>query len=73
MTNTELRIEMWPINQPRPYESNPRVNDKAVDAVAASISFAGDLQLPDRGRARETRKIYEPREHTPVECEVPFH
>ncbi|HBJ38540.1 MAG TPA: chromosome partitioning protein ParB, partial [Planctomycetaceae bacterium] len=35
---------MWPITQPRPYESNPRVNDKAVDAVAASIKEYGFSQ-----------------------------
>lgn len=29
------------INQLKPYENNPRINDKAVDAVAASIKEFG--------------------------------
>ncbi len=34
-----LQIEMWTLDRVRPYENNPRNNDKAVDAVAASIKF----------------------------------
>ncbi len=37
MTTTALQIEMWTLDRVRPYENNPRNNDKAVDAVAASI------------------------------------
>ncbi len=37
MTTTALQIEMWTLDRIRPYENNPRNNDKAVDAVAASI------------------------------------
>jgi len=36
-----LQIEFWPIGQVREYERNPRVNDGAVDAVAASIKEFG--------------------------------
>ncbi len=36
MTTTALQIEMWTLDRVRPYENNPRNNDKAVDAVAAS-------------------------------------
>ena len=32
-----MHIEMRPITDIRPYENNPRQNDAAVDAVAASI------------------------------------
>ena len=36
MTTTALQIEMWTLDRVRPYENNPRNNDKAVDAVAAA-------------------------------------
>ncbi|MCL2000835.1 MAG: DNA modification methylase [Planctomycetes bacterium] len=36
-----LQIEMRPLDQIRPYPGNPRVNDKAVDAVAKSIHAYG--------------------------------
>jgi DNA modification methylase len=36
-----MKIEMWPIGRVTPYEKNPRVNDGAVDAVAASIREFG--------------------------------
>jgi len=32
-----MQIEMRPIGSIRPYDNNPRLNDPAVDAVAASI------------------------------------
>jgi DNA modification methylase len=32
-----MHIELRPIGTIRPYENNPRINDQAVDAVAASI------------------------------------
>ena len=32
-----MRIETWNIDRVKPYDQNPRVNDGAVDAVAASI------------------------------------
>lgn len=41
MTTIALQIEMWPLDRVRPYEKNPRNNDKAVDAVAASIKEFG--------------------------------
>src|SRR5262249_10854253 len=37
-------IEMRPIASIRPYDNNPRVNDAAVDAVAASIKEFGFRQ-----------------------------
>ena len=36
-----MNIEMWPIERVKPYERNPRVNDDAVAAVAASIREFG--------------------------------
>jgi DNA modification methylase len=36
-----MLVEMRPITSSRPYENNPRVNDAAVDAVAASIRAFG--------------------------------
>ena len=44
MTTTALQIEMWTLDRVRPYENNPRNNDKAVDAVAASIKEFGFSQ-----------------------------
>lgn len=35
------RVEMWPIDRPKPYERNPRRNDNAVEKVAASIREFG--------------------------------
>ena len=39
-----MNIEMRPITSIRPYENNPRLNDAAVDAVAASIQKFGFRQ-----------------------------
>jgi DNA modification methylase len=39
-----MQIEMWPLTAIRLYENNPRVNDPAVDAVAASIREFGFRQ-----------------------------
>src|SRR5580658_4275632 len=36
-----LRIEYWPIERLKPYERNPRDNDKAVDRIRASIREYG--------------------------------
>lgn len=36
-----MKVEMWPIGKVKPYEKNPRKNDKAVDAVAESIKQFG--------------------------------
>jgi ParB-like chromosome segregation protein Spo0J len=44
MTTTALQIEMWTLDRVRSYENNPRNNDKAVDAVAASIKEFGFSQ-----------------------------
>jgi hypothetical protein len=44
MITTALQIEMWPLDRVRPYEHNPRDNDGAVDAVAASIKEYGFAQ-----------------------------
>lgn len=44
MTTTALQIEMWTLDRVRPYENNPRNNEKAVDAVAASIKEFGFSQ-----------------------------
>src|SRR6516164_7543655 len=39
-----MQVEMRPITAVRPYENNPRHNDAAVDAVAASIREYGFRQ-----------------------------
>ena len=39
-----MQIEMWTLDRVRPYENNPRINDDAVDAVAASIREFGFAQ-----------------------------
>src|SRR6267378_5296243 len=39
-----MQIEMRPLSEIRPYENNPRVNEAAVDAVAASIREFGFRQ-----------------------------
>jgi DNA modification methylase len=44
MSTMTLQIEMWPLDRVRPYENNPRNNDDAVDAVAASIKEFGFTQ-----------------------------
>ncbi len=44
MQTATLTIEMWTIDRVRPYENNPRNNDDAVDAVAASIKEFGFAQ-----------------------------
>src|SRR4051812_47203634 len=36
-----LRIEYWPIDRLKPYERNPRKNDKAVSRMRASIREFG--------------------------------
>jgi DNA modification methylase len=39
-----MLVEMKPISSIRPYENNPRINDAAIDAVAASIKEFGFRQ-----------------------------
>src|SRR5688572_13891928 len=39
-----MLIELRPIDSIRPYEQNPRVNDDAIDAVAASLKEFGFRQ-----------------------------
>jgi ParB-like chromosome segregation protein Spo0J len=39
-----MYVEDWPIARIRPYDNNPRLNDAAVDAVAASIKEFGFRQ-----------------------------
>src|SRR5580692_13176308 len=39
-----MHVEERPIDSIRPYENNPRVNDAAVDAVAASVKEFGFRQ-----------------------------
>ena len=36
-----MKVEQWQLTQLRPYEHNPRLNDEAVDVVAASIREFG--------------------------------
>src|SRR5262245_30926987 len=39
-----MQIEMRPLADIKPYDNNPRINDPAVDAVAASIKEFGFRQ-----------------------------
>jgi DNA modification methylase len=39
-----MKVELRPISQIQPYSQNPRLNDRAVDAVAASIRAFGFRQ-----------------------------
>ena len=39
-----MKIELWPVWRVKPYPNNPRVNDDAVDAVAASLREFGFRQ-----------------------------
>ncbi|MCK4626274.1 MAG: ParB N-terminal domain-containing protein [Phycisphaerae bacterium] len=39
-----MDVKLWNINDLRPYEGNPRINDSAVDAVAASLREFGFRQ-----------------------------
>lgn len=39
-----MKIELWPLSRLRPYANNPRINDGAVQAVAASIREFGFRQ-----------------------------
>lgn len=39
-----MKVEMWALDRIKPYEKNPRINDKAVDAVAKSIQSYGIRQ-----------------------------
>src|SRR5262245_29697787 len=40
----DMKIELWPISRIKPYAQNPRINDSAVDAVAASLREFGFRQ-----------------------------
>src|SRR5579872_4756415 len=47
-----MHVEMRPLDSIRPYENNPRLNDAAVDAVAASIkefSFRQPIVVDEEG------------------------
>lgn len=47
-----MKIELYPLTRIRPYENNPRHNDEAMDAVAASIrefGFRQPLVIDDEG------------------------
>lgn len=39
-----MKIELWKITDVTPYPGNPRLNDDAVDAVAASLREFGFRQ-----------------------------
>ena len=39
-----MKIEVWKITDVTPYPGNPRINDDAVDAVAASLKEFGFRQ-----------------------------
>src|SRR5262245_52019414 len=39
-----MHVELWPISRLQPSENNPRDNDAAVDAVAASLRAFGFRQ-----------------------------
>ena len=39
-----MKVEQWKIDRIKPYENNPRRNDRAVDAVAKSLMEFGFRQ-----------------------------
>src|SRR6476660_5762018 len=39
-----MNVEVWKLSAIQPYDSNPRINDRAVDAVAAAIREFGFRQ-----------------------------
>lgn len=39
-----MKVVNWPIDRPKPYENNPRINDEAVEKVAASLKAYGFRQ-----------------------------
>src|SRR5437868_3404046 len=39
-----MRIDLWPIDKIHPFPNNPRINDDAVEAVAASLREFGFRQ-----------------------------
>lgn len=44
MSSTTFEIEIRDIDSIQPYDRNPRLNDQAVDAVAASLQQFGFRQ-----------------------------
>ena len=44
MTTKTFDVELRPIDAIKPYETNPRLNDDAVDTVAASLKEFGFRQ-----------------------------
>ena len=44
IVTSNFKVELRKIEDVKPYERNPRLNDKAVDAVAASLSEFGFRQ-----------------------------
>ncbi len=40
-TSSRLHVEYWPVERLKPYERNPRKNDKAVEQIRASIREFG--------------------------------
>ena len=40
-TLARLGVEYWPVERLKPYERNPRKNDKAVDQIRASFRELG--------------------------------
>lgn len=59
-----MKIETWKLDRIRPYANNPRLNDDAVDAVAASIDgdeawvpvpgYEGLYEVSSHGRVRRS-------------------
>jgi len=50
-----MKIEQRDIDRIRPYEKNPRRNDKAVEAVGRSIREAGSSCSTARTQGEESR------------------
>ncbi|HCD34346.1 MAG TPA: hypothetical protein DER01_18190, partial [Phycisphaerales bacterium] len=44
IVTSNFKVELRKIEDVKPYERNPRLNDKAVNAVAASLSEFGFRQ-----------------------------
>ena len=50
-----MKIQLRKLSEIQPYSSNPRRNDRAVEAVARSLKEFGFRQVPPEGGSTEDR------------------
>jgi hypothetical protein len=77
-----MEIQLWTIDRVKPYDQNPRRNDGAVAAVAASIKEFGFRQpivvdeagviIVDHTRWKAARNWTSPRASRPVSVRLGF-